>query len=767
MKGIWIGIVLLLLTGCGAAEQTQAQAGRIGEDAPISREMAAKTIALAFYTPQELAGTAWETAFPDVAETDWAYPYIGGCVAQGFFAGGEEGDFRPQDALTLWEAQALMDRLAPDYNSRIVLTAENKNLPVSYDLWVQLLQTALTARRGEDSLYSYGLRTENAVLLTAEGLCDTGQFAAAGLDLEQYVGCRVTFLAKEGEIAALLTVEAAAPLVRNLYCTKVGSALRLDTGAGTVDLAYDGAFEAGIADVKLENGRIAAVSPAEEAGRCTVRRVDAAEISLAEKGVLEWTADARVYDGRGETLTQAEKTALLCGTDCAAYYLRDGAVCAAVIQADATAETIRVLLKGGAQERVGISAEGGFTMTNAAAEKAFAAGESADLTADLPWFAHGVLTVRADAPIRLSFADGTAYAYEGTLELERRGADGFTIVNELPTERYLTGVVPHEMPVSFGQAALQAQAIAARGYAYHAFYANAYASEGAHLTDSVASQVYLGYAPNEAAEEAVSATAGQCVVLGDRVAQTYFYSTSGGFGAAAEEVWSADGSFGGAGKPYLRAQAYGDYTAPETEADWLAFWQAADETGTDRESPWYRWKVYFSCGQLSEILAETLAKCAVEKPQVVQLQQSDGTFQAGEIGDTGRLEGVSVTRRGAGGVVMEIELRFANETVRLRTENAICRAFSPTKRTQGETIYLQKSDGQSLTGAEMLPSGFFAVREMRNEAGDLTGIALYGGGNGHGVGMSQYGAKQLAAEGKTAAEILAYYFPETTVAEVY
>ena len=43
------------------------------------------------------------------------------------------------------------------------------------------------------------------------------------------------------------------------------------------------------------------------------------------------------------------------------------------------------------------------------------------------------------------------------------------------------------------------------------------------------------------------------------------------------------------------------------------------------------------------------------------------------------------------------------------------------------------------TGNTILPSGFFAVKEMRNEEGALTGVAFYGGGNGHGVGMSQYG----------------------------
>ena len=71
-----------------------------------------------------------------------------------------------------------------------------------------------------------------------------------------------------------------------------------------------------------------------------------------------------------------------------------------------------------------------------------------------------------------------------------------------------------------------------------------------------------------------------------------------------------------------------------------------------------------------------------------------------------------------------------------------------------------------MTGNAILPSGFFAVKEMKNAEGKLTGVALYGGGNGHGVGLSQYGAKYLAEQGKTAAEIVACYFPGTKVEKV-
>ena len=214
------GLLLLSLSACGTERSSErAKVGQIGAESSVSREMAAKTIALAFYTNQELDEMETKLNFSDLSAEDWAYPYIQGCVEQGFFAGSEEGTFRPQADLTLWEAQALMDRLAPDYNSRIVLTAENKNMAVSYELWVQLLETVLKARRGEDSLYSYGIQTENAVVLDADGLCDTGRFTAAGIDLTPYAASRITFLEKDGEILALLTVEAASPVVKNIYCT--------------------------------------------------------------------------------------------------------------------------------------------------------------------------------------------------------------------------------------------------------------------------------------------------------------------------------------------------------------------------------------------------------------------------------------------------------------------------------------------------------------------------------------------------------------------
>lgn len=80
----------------------------------------------------------------------------------GLLSGDEDGNFYPEKDLTLIQAQALLDRLAPDYDSRMVLDESNQNMPVAYSLWIQLLQTALEAR--EEELSSYGITEETRVL---------------------------------------------------------------------------------------------------------------------------------------------------------------------------------------------------------------------------------------------------------------------------------------------------------------------------------------------------------------------------------------------------------------------------------------------------------------------------------------------------------------------------------------------------------------------------------------------------------------------------
>ncbi|WP_455959574.1 S-layer homology domain-containing protein, partial [Anaerotignum lactatifermentans] len=247
----------LFWTGCGnAVTGEMAEIGRIGDDLSISRAMAAKTMALTFYTKEELEGLEQVADFPDVPQTDPFYPYINGAVKLGLLSGDEDGNFYPEKDLTLIQAQALLDRLAPDYDSRMVLDESNQNMPVAYSLWIQLLQTALEAR--EEELSAYGIMEETRVLLTAEyggGMFDNGYYGGAGLDLKPYENTALRYWAKDGEILALLEVADTTPTIENIYCTASGGTIRMETGAGSVTRPYTGQAVNGICDVTLLEGR--------------------------------------------------------------------------------------------------------------------------------------------------------------------------------------------------------------------------------------------------------------------------------------------------------------------------------------------------------------------------------------------------------------------------------------------------------------------------------------------------------------------------------
>jgi stage II sporulation protein D len=123
--------------------------------------------------------------------------------------------------------------------------------------------------------------------------------------------------------------------------------------------------------------------------------------------------------------------------------------------------------------------------------------------------------------------------YHGLLVVRRAGT-ALSVVNSLPLDEYVRGVVGGEMPDRWSIAALEAQAVAARSYAV------ATLKPGAHfdLYDDTRSQVYGGIAYETArTNTAVERTAGKVLTWNGRIATTYFFSTSGGRTADVHDVW--------------------------------------------------------------------------------------------------------------------------------------------------------------------------------------------------------------------------------------
>ncbi len=124
-------------------------------------------------------------------------------------------------------------------------------------------------------------------------------------------------------------------------------------------------------------------------------------------------------------------------------------------------------------------------------------------------------------------------AYRGALIMHRDGRQ-LMIVNKLPLDRYLRGVVPWEMPDDWHPEALRAQSVVARSYAL----ATLKPGTRFDLYADTRSQVYGGVAAEAATtNRAIGSTAGQVLLWQGRVATTFYHSTSGGKTASAAEVW--------------------------------------------------------------------------------------------------------------------------------------------------------------------------------------------------------------------------------------
>lgn len=183
----------------------------------------------------------------------------------------------------------------------------------------------------------------------------------------------------------------------------------------------------------------------------------------------------------------------------------------------------------------------------------------------------GARGVRMAGPVQFSSrsARGVAWGprrpsaerrYRGRMLVAADGARWLRLINRVPLEGYLRGVVPREMPARWGDeapAALRAQAVAARSYAL----ATRRRGQDFDAYDDVRSQVYGGLAAEDRrSDRAVAATRGRVVTHAGRVATTFFFSTSGGRTEDAGNVF-------GSPSPYLRS-----VTDP-----------------FDRGSPYHRW----------------------------------------------------------------------------------------------------------------------------------------------------------------------------------
>jgi stage II sporulation protein D len=200
--------------------------------------------------------------------------------------------------------------------------------------------------------------------------------------------------------------------------------------------------------------------------------------------------------------------------------------------------------------------------------------------------------------------------YHGALEVRPGGISGLNAINAVDLESYVRGVVPKESPSSWPPEALKAQAVAARSYAT----ASVVRGSGFDQYDDTRSQVYGGAnAETAKTNVAVDATAGQVVMYAGKVAQTFFFSTSGGH---TENNENSSLGFGQPALPYLRG--------------------VDDPYEAEAGSPYEHWKRKFTVARISSALRSLGLKGALRKVVVTQRGVSPRIVRAKLVGSGGR-----------------------------------------------------------------------------------------------------------------------------------
>lgn len=257
-----------------------------------------------------------------------------------------------------------------------------------------------------------------------------------------------------------------------------------------------------------------------------------------------------------------------------------------------------------------------------------------------------------------------------------------TVVNVLPLEEYLYGVVPQEMPHNWAKEALKAQIVAARTFARYNI--GTRDTKGYDVDSTTNSQVYDGIAyENAAVNQLIDETRGEIITYKGDTIQAFFHSSAGGYTENAKNVWGTE-------IPYLKAVV--DY---------------------DQKSTRYSWEKKFTAATLDKIFSAAGYKIGRIK-----------SFEVSEL----KSPPMSVADRGVSGRVKE--LKIIGE--------------------RGSVVVAGNRFRQLLK----LDSTLFDIKVMKNnklskkisyDKGEL--IVISGRGFGHGLGLSQWGAKFMAENG--------------------
>lgn len=350
--------------------------------------------------------------------------------------------------------------------------------------------------------------------------------------------------------------------------------------------------------------------------------------------------------------------------------------------------------------------------------------------------------------IRRTFNTTQVPRYRGSIEIARgtsTTANRVNLVNIIEVEDYVPGVVVNESISSFGIEALKAQAVAARGYAIAnigRYEALGYPFD---IVDSSSSQVYRGVISEHVkAVQASTQTLGLVASYEGRIIGALYSSSMGGHTENNEWIFNSPSSQlpGTNVTPYLRGIYDGSATPPDfsTEAGVAAFWKF-QQPATYDDCVWVnnrfsRWKIVLTAAQIKS-----------------RLTSGRYVLISGDL--SGDITDVQVnTRMAASARAGVVQITLTSGVVEVRGWDNLRNVLGRTAVTTPAVC----PAGASNIAANFTLNNPSVLEQTKDINGKLVSLTAYGGGWGHNVGMSQYGANGRAKAGQSFLQILKAYY---------
>lgn len=343
------------------------------------------------------------------------------------------------------------------------------------------------------------------------------------------------------------------------------------------------------------------------------------------------------------------------------------------------------------------------------------------------------------------------YQYYGGFQYMRRSGNDLTVVNFVNEDLYVSGVLPYEFVVSGSLESLKAGAVAIRTFARAT---TKHTSNGFDICNTTDCQVYRGvYTGAQASHalQAVNETAGECAYYDGTLIQALYFSSDGGYTEDSRNAWGGD-------YPYLTGKA------DPYEAKISFNGQSWSYHVTPAQLKTLLNNMGYSCSTITGLaVTATTANGNVNEIVITDSSGETFTFKRDNVRILQNISNVTYMSRRftitpdgealPGGNTEQFTVFDGNTTTASEQVTAITSSGNVTVTAPASVI---TGSGIQTIGTESASSG-----SVNTGTGD--GWTITGGGYGHNVGMSQWGAYAMGKEGFTYDEILKFYYTGITI----